>query len=220
MKKLYISIFSVFLALNILSCTPIVNTIQKVDNRINPKLKFDVSKASGVWYLLYDNDMLSRNFENISIELAQEGQGYNYITKGYNTKKNKWVKVEGRAWVQEDKDNVYFYVRKSGPLNNKNKIIYFDDKMEYLAIYFEDNRVIKIMTRSTSVDTDTVNEILAEIKRAGYNTSRLKKPNFDPSIRDDEELEKAQKEKDFYERLSKFGEDGTIKFDEAVEVKK
>ena len=27
-------------------------------------------------------------------------------------------------------------------------------------------------------------------------------------------------EKDFYERLSKFGEDGTIKFDEAVEVKK
>ena len=170
--------------------------------------------------LLYDNDMLSRNFENISIELAQEGQGYNYITKGYNTKKNKWVKVEGRAWVQEDKDNVYFYVRKSGPLNNKNKIIYFDDKMEYLAIYFEDNRVIKIMTRSTSVDTDTVNEILAEIKRAGYNTSRLKKPNFDPSIRDDEELEKAQKEKDFYERLSKFGEDGTIKFDEAVEVKK
>ncbi len=92
--------------------------------------------------------------------------------------------------------------------------------MEYLAIYFEDNRVIKIMTRSTSVDTDTVNEILAEIKRAGYNTSRLKKPNFDPSIRDDEELEKAQKEKDFYERLSKFGEDGTIKFDEAVEVKK
>ena len=220
MKKLYIGIFSVFLVLTGLSCTPVVNTIQKVDNIVNPKIKFDVAKASGVWYLLYDNDILSRNFENIKIELVQEGQGYNYITTKYNTNRDKWVKTEERAWIQEDKDNVYFYVKKSGPLSDKNKIIYFDDNMEYLAIYFEENHVIKVLARAGKMDTAKVNEVLASIKKQGYSTARLKKPNYDPRLQNEEEKNKAQEEKEFYERLSRFGEDGTINFDDAVEVKK
>ena len=220
MKKLYIGIFSVFLVLTGLSCTPVVNTIKKVDNMVNPEIRFDVAKASGVWYLLYDNDILSRNFENIKIELVQEGQGYNYITTKYNTNRDKWVKTEERAWIQEDKDNVYFYVRKSGPLSYKNKILYFDDNMEYLAIYFEENHVIKILARAGKMDTAKVNEVLASIKKQGYSTARLKKPNYDPRLQNEEEKNKAQEEKEFYERLSRFGEDGTINFDDAVEVKK
>ena len=92
--------------------------------------------------------------------------------------------------------------------------------MEYLAIYFEENHVIKVLSRAEKMDVAKVNEVLAAIKKQGYSTARLKKPSYDPRIQNDEEINKVQKEKEFYERLSRFGEDGTINFDEAVEVKK
>lgn len=65
-----------------------------------------------------------------------------------------------------------------------------------------------------------INEIMADIKKQGYSTSRLKRINYDPSRYDEEEERKAQEEKEFYERLSRFGESGTIDFDEAVEIPK
>lgn len=143
MKKLYIGILGSFLIFNTVSYSSIANIINKIDNVVNPKLKFDVDKASGMWYLLYDNDIKTKNLENITIDLSQEGEGYNYITKSYNPRRNIWVKEEKRAWIQEDKQNVYFYVRKSGPINYKNKILYFDEDMNYLAIYFKKREYYK-----------------------------------------------------------------------------
>ena len=220
MKKLYIGILCSFLTFNVVSHSSISNVINKIDNAVNPKLKFDVAKASGMWYLLYDNDVKTRNLENITVDLAQEGQGYSYITKSYNPKKNAWVKDEKRAWIQEDKENVYFYVRKNGPINYKNKILYFDNDMNYLVIYFKKENIIRVLIRSEVPSSQKVNEIMAEVKKQGYNVSRLKKINYDPLVFDEEEARKAQEEKEFYERLSRFGESGTINFDEAVEIPK
>ena len=220
MKKLYIGILGSFLIFNSVSYSSITNVINKIDNAVNPKLKFDVAKASGVWYLLYDNDIKTRNLENITVNLAQEGEGYNYITKSYNPKRNTWVKEEKRAWIQEDKENVYFYVRKNGPVNYKNKILYFDSDMKYLVIYFKKENIIRILTRSEAPSSQKLNGIISEIKKQGYNVTRLKKISYNPSVYDEEEAEKAREEKEFYERLSRFGESGTIDFDEAVEIPK
>ena len=57
-------------------------------------------------------------------------------------------------------------------------------------------------------------------KVAGDTISRLKRISYDPSVYDESEAIKAQEEKEFYERLSRFGESGTIDFDEAVEIPK
>jgi lipocalin len=220
MKKLYIGLLASFLIFNAVSYSSIVDVINKIDNAINPEIKFDVDKASGMWYLLYDNDVKTRNLENITVDLAQEGQGYNYITKSYNPKRGAWVKEEKRAWIEEDKENAYFYVRKNGFLNYKNKILYFDNDMNYLVIYFKKENVIRFLTRSESPNTREINEIMAYIKNQGYSVSNLKKISYDSSLRDENELKKIQEEEEFYERLSRFGESGTINFDEAVEIPK
>ena len=61
---------------------------------------------------------------------------------------------------------------------------------------------------------------MAYIKNQGYSVSNLKKISYDSSLRDENELKKIQEEEEFYERLSRFGESGTINFDEAVEIPK
>ena len=220
MKKLYIGILCSFLLFNIVSYSSMTDVINKIDNAVNPKLRFDVDKASGIWYLLYDNDIKTKNLENITVDLVQEGQGYSYITKSYNPKRNTWIKDEKRAWVLEDKKNIYFYVRKNGPINYKNKVLYYDDDMKYLVIYFKKENIIRVLTRSEAPSSQKVNEIMAEIKKQGYSISRLKRISYDPSVYDESEAIKAQEEKEFYERLSRFGESGTIDFDEAVEIPK
>ena len=91
MKKLYIGIPGSFLIFTTVSYSSLSDVINKIDNVVNPKLRFDVGKASGVWYLLYDNDIKTKNLENITIDLAQEGEGYSYITKSYNPKRNVWI---------------------------------------------------------------------------------------------------------------------------------
>lgn len=221
MKKLYISILGLFLVLNVLSYSStksVVNLINKIDNTINPKLRFDVAKASGMWYLIYDNDYRTKNLQNITVDLAQEGQGYNYITKSYNIKKEKWNKTEERAWIQEDRKNIYFYLRKKGFVNYKNPVLYYDEGMNYLAIYFKKDNTIKILSRTEKIDSEDMENIMSAIKKQGYGVSKLKKIDYDSNLYDMEELRKIQEENEFYERLSRFGESGTINFDEAVEV--
>lgn len=220
MKKLYIGLLASLLIFNTASYSGVTDVINKIDNAVNPVIRFDTAKASGMWYLLYDNDIKTRNLENITIDLEQEGQGYNYITKSYNPKRNAWVKDEQRAWIQEDKKNVYFYIRKNGPVNYKNKILYFDNDMNYLVIYFKKENIIRILGRNEAPNSRELNMIMSEVKSQGYNVSRLKKINYDSSLYDEEERRKAQEEEEFYERLSRFGESGTINFDEAVEIPK
>ena len=220
MKKLYIGILGSFLIFNTVSYSSLSDVINKIDNAVNPKLRFDVGKASGVWYLLYDNDIKTKNLENITIDLAQEGEGYSYITKSYNPKRNVWIKEEKRAWIQENKKSVYFYVRKNGPINYKNEILYFDNDMKYLVIYFKKENIIRVLTRSEMPSSEKINEIKKKKKKQGYNVSRLKKISYNPAVFDEEELRKAEEEREFYERLSRFGESGTINFDEAVEIPK
>lgn len=223
MKKLYISILGLFLVFNVLSyssTSSVVKLINKIDNTINPKLRFDTAKASGMWYLIYDNDYRTKNLENITIELAEEGQGYNYITKSYNAKQDKWNKTEDRAWIQEDKEHVYLYLRKKGFVNYKNTVLYYDNEMNYLAIYFKKDNTIKILSRTYKINSEDTDEIMTAIKKQGYGISKLKKIDYDPELYDMEAVRKIQEENDFYERLSRFGESGTINFDEAVEVPK
>ena len=92
--------------------------------------------------------------------------------------------------------------------------------MKYLVIYFKKENIIRILTRSEMPSSQMVNEIMADIKKQGYNISRLKRISYNPSVYDEEEIKKAEEEREFYERLSRFGESGTIDFDEAVEIPK
>ena len=217
MKKLYISIFSLFLVFNVLSYSSIVNVINKIDNVVNPKLRFDVSKASGMWYLVYDTDSKIRGLKNITIELAQEGEGYNYILKNYNINQKKWVVTTERAWIQETKNDIYMYMRRKGPVNYKNKILYYDNDMTYLAIYLKKDNTVKILSREETVSPSKIDEIMSEIKKQGYGVSRLKRTEYDPTLFDQAEIDKARKESEFYDRLGRFGESGIIDFDNAVE---
>ena len=219
MKKFMIYFISSFLLLTTVLSANITDVVNKVDNLVNPRLTFDTSKVAGRWYLLYDNDLKARKQVNTTMTLESQGEGFIYTLKAYSTATNRWITTEERSWFHENSKKIYMYTKHYGPLNNKNEVLYFSNDMNYLAIYFKKEKVIRIFTKSSEINQTEVENIFSSLKNSGYNVKTLKRKEFvyvdDP---EEKEAHKSNEDKAYYERLSKFGESGTIDFENAVEV--
>ena len=86
--------------------------IRKIDEKVNPILKFQIEKSYGIWYLVKTEDISEINLENIRYDFIQEQNGYKLIKSYFDPATNVWSEKDQRAWIEEKKGDVYLEVEK------------------------------------------------------------------------------------------------------------
>ncbi len=126
----------------------IVKIINKIDKKVNPEIKFYVPSSYGKWYVIYSTSSLEKEKTNFYYDFKKESLGYKIETSYYDEESKKWISSKVRAWIEEEKGEVYLRQHKKYFLSSKNKILFFDGlnledgtQLEYshMIIRFEEN---------------------------------------------------------------------------------
>ena len=177
--------------------------IRKIDEKVNPILKFQIEKSYGIWYLVKTEDILEINLENIRYDFIQEQNGYKLIKSYFDPVTNVWSEKDQRAWIEEKKGDVYLEVEKKYFKNNKNKILFFDKNYQYMVIKFNDGftRVLSRYPNNEKISLEgnelsEFNQIIGErtgLRDISYNTD-VKSIREIQSERKKEELKRKTEE--------------------------
>ena len=90
----------------------IVKIINKIDEKVNPEIKFYVPSAYGKWYVIYSSSSLEREKTNFYYDFKKESLGYKIEKSYYDEDSKKWISSKVRAWIEEEKGEVYLRQHK------------------------------------------------------------------------------------------------------------
>ena len=163
--------------------------IQKIDEKVNPIIKFQISKSYGTWYLLKTEDSLEKDLRNVRYDFLQQENGYLVVKSYFDSKTNNWNEERHRAWIEEKKGHVYLDVEKKYFKNNKNEIVFFDKNYRYMIIRYS-NGVTKVFSRYPNNDKISLeNEELEEFEQIVESKRNLKNVVYDVKIKNIREIE-------------------------------
>ena len=74
--------------------------IKKIDEKVNPIIKFQISKSYGTWYLIKTDDNLEKNLKNVRYDFLQEENGYHIIKSYFDPQTDKWNEEMQRGWIE------------------------------------------------------------------------------------------------------------------------
>ena len=167
--------------------------IRKIDEKVNPTLKFYVPASYGTWYLIKTTDPQEANFQNVRYNFAQEMNGYR-ITRDYFIPANQiWVENNERAWIKEEKGKVYLSTEAKLFKSFKNEILFFDRKYKYMVIRYQDTGVVRVFSREPDDNVDLEGNEKSEYESILKVIPNLKDVEYDTTLRNDE-IEKSRKE--------------------------
>ena len=167
--------------------------IQKIDEKVNPIIKFQISKSYGIWYLLKTKDYLEKDLINVRYDFLQQENGYWIVKSYFDPKTDKWNEETHRAWIEKKKGKVYLDVEKKYFKNNRNEIVFFDKNYRYMIIRYS-NGLTKVFSRYPNNDRISLEgEELEEFNRIIENKSNLKNVTYNLNIKSIRELENERK---------------------------
>lgn len=167
--------------------------IRKIDEKVNPIIKFQVSKSYGTWYLLKSDDISETGLENIRYDFVQQENGYQIIKSYFDPKTDTWQEDRRRGWIEEKKGHVYLDVEKKYFKNNRNEILFFDKNYRYMVIRFNDG-FTKVLSRYPNNDKISLEgDELAEFNSFVSNRSNMRDIYYNTNIKSIREIESDRK---------------------------
>ena len=167
--------------------------IRKIDEKVNPIIKFQVSKSYGTWYLLKSDDISETGLENIRYDFVQQENGYQIIKSYFDPKTDTWQEDRRRGWIEEKKGHVYLDVEKKYFKNNRNEILFFDKNYRYMVIRFNDG-FTKVLSRYPNNDKISLEgDELAEFNSFVSNRSNMRDIHYNTNIKSIREIESDRK---------------------------
>ena len=167
--------------------------IQKIDEKVNPIIKFQISKSYGTWYLLKTEDSFEKDLKNVRYDFLQQENGYQIVKSYFDPKTNNWNEERYRAWIEEKKGHVYFDVEKKYFKNNKNEILFFDKNYRYMIIRYS-NGLTKVFSRyPNNAKISLEGEELENFERIVESKRNLKNVIYDVKIKNIREMENEKK---------------------------
>ena len=167
--------------------------IRKIDEKVNPIIKFQVSKSYGTWYLLKSDDISETGLENIRYDFVQQENGYQIIKSYFDPKTDTWQEDRRRGWIEEKKGHVYLDVEKKYFKNNRNEILFFDKNYRYMVIRFNDG-FTKVLSRYPNNDKISLeDDELAEFNSFVSNRSNMRDIHYNTNIKSIREIESDRK---------------------------
>lgn len=172
MKKNSRRAMSLFVAMGILF---LFSACSSIPGKAEPVTDFEVNKYRGLWYEITRIDFThEKNMNNVSAHYSLDEKGnVKVFNSGYNYKKQKWEKAEGKAKFRDEKDVAALKVSFFGPFYSGYNVIALDDEYQYAMVAGKNLDYLWILSRTKELPEDVKNNYLEKAKEIGYDINRL-----------------------------------------------
>ena len=101
-----------------------------IPENVSPVAGFDVNQYMGTWYEIARLDhSFERGLERVTAEYSlRDDGGIKVVNKGFDSQKNRWKEVIGKAYFVDDSDLGRLKVSFWGPFYSSYNIIALDKK--------------------------------------------------------------------------------------------
>jgi len=143
---------------------------------IVPVTGFDVNRYIGTWYEIARLDhQFERNLTHVTAEYShRDDNGIRVINQGYNNKKKRWERAEGKAYFIGDSDVGRLKVSFFGPFYGAYNIFLLDKAdYGYAMLTGPDKSYLWILARSPDLDKDILNMLINKAEDMGFDTERI-----------------------------------------------
>lgn len=150
------------------SCTTIPKGVPAVKG-------FKIDAYMGRWYEIARFDFyFEKNLNNTTAEYSLNEDGsVKVVNKGYNYKKNKEQKIEGKAKFVNNTNEAKLKVSFFGPFYSGYNVIAIDKSYKYALVSGKNFDYLWILSRETTIP-DTIKQSYLELADSlGFNTKEL-----------------------------------------------
>ncbi|NQU46802.1 MAG: lipocalin family protein [Chlorobium sp.] len=151
-------------------CTGIPEGLDVVDD-------FSLERYLGTWYEIarLDNSF-EKNFEAVSATYTLKPDGKVRVeNRGYDTKKNRWKSVEGRAEFDGPSDRGALKVSFFGPFYAGYNILALDrEEYRWAIVSGHDRDLLWILSRSPEMDPGLLGELTRKTAEFGFTADELR----------------------------------------------
>lgn len=166
-KLIYLLVLNITL-LGVYSCATIPNGAVAVQ-------PFDKEKYLGTWYEIARIDFkFEKDLNNTTATYSLNDNGTIKVNnKGYNTKKEKWQEVIGKAKFIGEEDIAMLKVSFFGPFYAGYNVIEIDEEYQYAMVTGKNLKYLWILSRETTIPKEIKNKYLTIAEEIGYDTADL-----------------------------------------------
>lgn len=136
---------------------------------------FDKEKYMGKWHEIARlPSRIEKNIKDLTEEyILNEDGTIKVITKGYNTKKGKWVTVTGKAKFNGSEDVGMLKVSYFGPFYLAYNVLDLDPNYQYALVSGSGLGYLWILSRETTIPEDIKQRFLIEALAIGFAVEKL-----------------------------------------------
>lgn len=156
-------------AIVINSCSSIPNGIEAVDN-------MDLNRYTGTWHEIARMDSrFEKNLINVTATYTLRDDGMIEVkNRGYDTIKNEWSDIVGKAKLANDEKNSMLKVSFFGPFYSGYNVIALDqENYTYALVCGSDKDYLWVLARDSKFSFSKTKELIAQAKALGFDTDKL-----------------------------------------------
>ncbi len=150
------------------SCTP------KIPKGAVAVSNFDSEKYLGKWYEIARLDFrFEKDLNNVTADYSKKANGaIKVLNRGFNSKKNKWVEVEGEAKPVGDKEVAKLKVSFFKPFWSGYNVIDIED-YTYALVAGDSLDYLWILSREKTIPDEIKERFLNKATGIGYDIQKL-----------------------------------------------
>lgn len=156
-------------SLSLSGCTSIPSGVRAVEG-------FDIQRYQGTWYEIARLDhRFERGLEQVSATYTPRDDGGIAVeNRGYDSKRNRWKSIRGRAYFLEGADRGRLKVTFFWPFYGAYNVIALDRKAYSSAMVCGPRKdYLWILSREKVLPASDLNRLTSEASRLGFQTNQL-----------------------------------------------
>lgn len=136
---------------------------------------FDLKKYAGKWHEIARFDFkYEKNLKNVTAQYTLNDDGtIRVVNRGFNTKKQQWEEVTGKAKPVESPTRSALKVSFFGPFYAGYNVVMISPDYQNALVFGESKNYIWILSREKTIPAATKKKFLQKAKEAGYDLERL-----------------------------------------------
>lgn len=141
---------------------------------IEPVRKFDLQQYYGTWYEVARLDhRFERNLQQVTAEYSAGEDGVVVVkNRGYNTKKEEWKEITGKAKFKSDPQTGHLLVSFFGPIY-ASYVIFELDNYEQAYVVGSNRKNLWFLSRTPNISDADKNAFLEKIQANGFDVDQL-----------------------------------------------
>ena len=147
-------------------------------NKLHPVDYVDLDKFMGDWYVIANiPTWIEKGAHNALEQYFWNDKGYIDVVFSFNQDSFSGVskKLTQKAFIYNKMSNAEWRIQPFWPLKLPYIVIDLDEEYTYTVIGYPSRKFLWIMSRSKSLNEQTLNKIYEKLEAQGYDTSLIEK---------------------------------------------